>query len=300
MNNSVRKVLTILLIFIFLGSTAMMIYQGKDYVLGRDSYNQAQKLSGLTEPKNMKNSSEAVVDTQNSVEPESEEISTEPVISGESQVDESISGEQEPWKPAFVTDDPYVEMMWEVNLEALREVNEDVIGWIMIPDTVVNYPLLQGEDNDYYLNYTWDKQKNRVGSIFLESTSSPDLSDFHTIIYGHYLKERTMFSPIRNYKNQSFWEKRPYVYIATDEGVFRYEIYASYEAGITTATYRLGFESEQEKQEFIDVGVKQSVIDTGIVPEITDRILTLSTCTGRGHATRWVVQARLKMENVSL
>ncbi len=291
MNHVVRKLLTIVLIIIFVGSTAMMIYQGKDYVLGRNSYSEAQKLSGMnTENKDLQETSKAEMST----EPES----SQPEVSKEPQVDQSQPIQEpqtESWEPVEVADDPYVEQLKGVNLEALREVNEDVIGWIMIPDTVINYPLLQGEDNEYYLNYTWDKQKNRVGSIFLESTSSPDLSDFHTIIYGHFLKERTMFSPIRNYKNQSFWQKCPYVYIATDEGVYRYEIYSSYEAGVTTYTYRLGFETEQDKQEFIDMGVEQSVIDTGIVPEITDRILTLSTCTGRGHATRWVVQARLKM-----
>lgn len=103
-----------------------------------------------------------------------------------------------------------------------------------------------------------------------------------------------MFSPIRNYRKQDFWEAHPYVYIVSDAGVYRYEIYSSYEAGVTSDTYRLGFK-EQGKQVFIDMGLEQSVIDTGVVPETTDRILTLSTCTGSGHETRWVVHARLKM-----
>lgn len=286
----VRKIGTIALIIVFLVSTVMVFRQNQNYKNGRESYGAAEQLSGLQGTQEQQGVSEEVFSAQSiPLNEENSQVSLD-IVPIETKEPERM----EVWVPAPVYDDPHVEALKETDLAALREVNEDVIGWIMIPDTVINYPLLQGEDNHYYLDYTWDGQENRVGSIFMESTNNPDLSDFHTIIYGHNLREKTMFSPIRNYKKQEFWEEHPYVYVVTDAGVYRYEIYSSYEAGVTSDTYRLGFK-EQGKQVFIDMGLEQSVISTGVTPEITDRILTLSTCTGNGHATRWVVQARLKM-----
>ena len=91
------------------------------------------------------------------------------------------------------------------------------------------------------------------------------------------------------------WLKHPYVYIRSDQGVYRYEIFSSYLAKTTDNAYGIGFPSENARIRFLDDIQKDSAITTGIEPEITDRILTLSTCSGRGKTTRWVVHARLKM-----
>lgn len=77
------------------------------------------------------------------------------------------------------------EYLFDIDLAALRAVNPDVVGWISIPGTKIDYPFLQGEDNQHYLNHTWDGARNGVGSVFLECQVSPDFSDFNTIIYGH-------------------------------------------------------------------------------------------------------------------
>ena len=181
-----------------------------------------------------------------------------------------------------------------MDFTALREVNRDVQGWIMIPGTVISSPLLQGEDNQYYLKHTWKKWTSAVGAIFLEWQNSPDLSDFNTIIYGHRMNNGSMFASLKNYKKQSYWAAHPCVYITDDNGSHKYEIFAAYEVSTTGTTYQLGFSDDASKQAFIDYCLEQSVIDTGITPTVYDRVLTLSTCTGNGHATRWVVQAVLK------
>lgn len=191
--------------------------------------------------------------------------------------------------------DPHVQQLNELNLEALREVNPQVIGWILIPDTEVNYPLLQGEDNDYYLNRTWDQKKNEVGSIFLEHLNSPDFTDFNTIVYGHNMIDGSMFASLRKYQKQSHWEEHPYVYIRNDQGVYRYEIFSSYLADVESNTYGIAFPGEDSEGRFLDWILSKSEIQPDVRPESTDRILTLSTCSGRGHTTRWVVHARLKM-----
>lgn len=189
--------------------------------------------------------------------------------------------------------DPNLDLLAEVDLDSLREVNGDVLGWIVIPDTGLSYPLLQCGDNQYYLDHTWQNERSSVGAIFMECMCSSDFSDFNTIIYGHRMKNGSMFGVLRNYKKTDYWREHPTVYVVTDSGVRVYDIYAALEAGTREIVYRLKIEEQEEKQEFIDFGLERSEIDTGIVPTTGDQILTLSTCTGRGHATRWIIQAVL-------
>lgn len=203
------------------------------------------------------------------------------------------------WREAPVVDDPYMDVLRETDLAALREVNEDVIGWIVIPDTKLEYPLMYSGDNAFYLNHTWKKEASSAGSIFLEQYNSPELSDFNTILYGHRMINGSMFASLKYYNSQEHWEKHPYVYLLDGAGAHRYEIFSAYEASVVGRTYQLGFADDVEKQTFLDSCVGWSVIDTGVVPTINDRILTLSTCTGKGYDTRWVVQARLAADTAT-
>ena len=193
-------------------------------------------------------------------------------------------------------DDPLAVLLSKTDIAALKEVNEDVLGWICIPDTLVNYPLLQGEDNQFYLEHTWKGKANAAGSIFLECECSPDFTDFNTIIYGHRMSNTSMFGTLASYKKQEFWENHKSVYICMEGVVRRYDIFASYEPKITDCTYWVNYSKTEYKQRVIDFALEKSVIDCGITPKTADGIITLSTCTGNGHATRWVVQAVLTGE----
>lgn len=307
MKNSVKKIATALLLAIFIGSTIMMIRQGSNYKQADHSYKEAENLAklsqgtetkasieGVTEERPAREEVEAICEESNLVDNIDSQGETLAVLNAEVKQDSSLM-----WEPIPVEEDSVVEELKTIDLTALREMNDDVIGWIHIPDTVIDYPLLQGEDNQYYLNHTWDNKENAVGAIFMESTNTSDFSDFHTIVYGHNMKSKTMFSAIKNYWDESYWREHPYIYIVSEDGVYRYEVYASYEASVTSDTYRLGFK-EEGKKVFLEMGIDNSVIDTGNKPAITDRILTLSTCTGNGHDTRWVVQAYLKMKNIDV
>ena len=184
-----------------------------------------------------------------------------------------------------------------MDLEALRQTNEDVLGWIHIPDSPIDYPLLRVGDNDEYLRRAWDGTPNRAGCIFLECRNSHDFSDFNTLIYGHYMRNGTMFGSLHRYREQEFRDAHPFVYLVTDEGVRRYEVFAAYEAGVVSDTYRLVFDDDVRKQGALDYYLDSSVLETGLVPTVEDRVLTLSTCMGDGtYDTRWVVQAVLTGE----
>jgi len=191
-------------------------------------------------------------------------------------------------------EDPHVRELGRLNLERIKGINEDALGWIRIPGTVISYPIVQGEDNSYYLNHTWDKKKSKVGSIFLEALSSPDFTDYNTVIYGHKRgDEGTMFGPLHYYAEEEFYKEHPYLYIKDDTGVYRYTIFSAYEAPLDGLTYQIGFSGDESRQRFLDYCMEMSEVDTGIKASLDDKIITLSTCTGDGFEKRWVVQAKL-------
>ena len=113
------------------------------------------------------------------------------------------------------------------------------------------------------------------------------------------MRDNSMFGEIENYSIKGFWETHPYVYVALDSGVYRYEVFAFFQAPVDSVTYSIRPRQSAARQEFLDYSMENTWIDTGVRPVITDRILTLSTCTGRDYSARNVVQARLPMMEVT-
>ena len=274
MKKATRKRLTVLLMAICLFSTAMFLNQ-------------------LLDNSAVKEASESALHLATSQEP----AVPEPVIQAmAAEIPETTAPPEPIWIPETVPqDDPSLPQLQEIDLAALQAENPDVIGWIFLPDTYINYPITQGQDNEHYLKHAWNGVATSAGSIFMESMNTPDFTDFNTILYGHNMMTGIMFGNLRRFSIPGYWEGHPYVYILTPENIFRYEIFAAYQAPVDSSTYGLSFNQIQTRINFLEHAAEKSVIDTGIHPEVTDRILTLSTCTGGGYESRWVVQARLKM-----
>ena len=286
MKDLARKYLTVLLAAVFLISTALLVSSTLDKKKANETYQQAQQIAGLNGNGTVREETKPAAETEFIAE------ETEPV-------QETVPVETEPrtvWVPAAVEEDDYMKNLASTDLDALREINPDVVGWIFLPNSQVNYPIVQGEDNQYYLEHTWNNQKSIAGSIFLEASNAPDFSDFRSILYGHNMANMSMFAILHNYTSEYYINSYPYVYLVTDEGVLRYEIYSSYKAAVDSKTYAIELD-ERMKASFIRMTVEESEVDVGIVPAETDRILTLSTCTGN-YDTRRVVHARLVMEEV--
>lgn len=267
-----RKALAALLAVICalcLGRTALQLVQ---YRQGDETYAQAEELAGLPDLSDL-----PVVDFTGG--------------SGSVSSSASTDGAGEAPEEVPVWQDPYAQALKDMDFSALRQQNPDVLGWILIPGTRVSYPVVQGTDNSYYLDHTWRGGKNSVGAIFMECRNSSDLSDFNTIIYGHRMNNRSMFGTLSQYKSRSYWQAHPYVYLTDDSGTHRYEIFAAGEVSVDSDVYRLGLRSDSSRQSFLDSCLALSALNTGVTPHTYDKVLTLSTCTGNGHATRWVVQA---------
>jgi sortase B len=276
MRRVLRTVLLAVLAGVFAVSAFMLIRQSIQYKEGEATYDEAAELAGVPD-----------LSALAPAEPESSASAAASSAAASSAVASASA-------PAAVYADPYADALRSMDFSALQAVNPDVLGWIVIPGTPISYPVVQGDDNQYYLKHTWRRQVSAVGAIFLECNSSRDLSDFNTIVYGHRMNNGSMFASLKYYKKQSYYKQHPMIYLTDQNGAHAYQIFAAYEVSTEGCTYQLGFSGDTAKQAFLDECGKLSVISTGVTPTVNDRILTLSTCTGNGHATRWVVQARLK------
>ena len=187
----------------------------------------------------------------------------------------------------------------EVDFSKLLKINDDIIGWIYMEDTVVNYPLLQGENNLYYLDKTLYKKYLASGSIYLDCDNEPDFSDAHSIIFGHNMKNHTMFGDLSDLRDEDYLKEHPYVdLILTDGTWMRYEICSMYRAHVEDGTFRAPLNKAKNFKPFMELITEKNMyadseLDLPVVQE-DDKVLTLSTCTeDSADLERFVVHAVL-------
>lgn len=178
-----------------------------------------------------------------------------------------------------------------VDFEALLAVNDDVVGWIYIPDTNVNYPVVQGTDNRHYAFTMADGRDNAAGSIFMDYRNTPDFSDKHTVIYGHNMRNGSMFANIVEYKQPEYLAEHPFGMILTPDGNFQFEVIGGYVAELSDPAWQLEFAGEEDFLLWLEEAMVRIGIDGGIQPE--DRILTLSTCSYEFSEARYVLVCRV-------
>lgn len=182
----------------------------------------------------------------------------------------------------------------EVDFASLKAVNEDVIGWIYMEALEdVSYPIVQGKDNNTYLHTTYEGNYNFAGTIFMDYENKADFSDCNTLVYGHNMKNGSMFGRLRDYvQKDEVYEKSRYFWILTPGKAYRYEIISAYTTSVTSDTYTLFKGPGEEFLEYLDIIKNYSEIKTNAENlNIKDKIVTLSTCTGN-EATRFVVQGK--------
>lgn len=188
---------------------------------------------------------------------------------------------------------------FQVNFEELLKMNPDTVGWIRFtPEPAqINYPIVQGQDNEKYLKTTFTANENTLGAIFLNADNLSDYSDKNSIIYGHRMKDGSMFRHLQDYDSKAFWEKNPYFYIYTLDGrKLTYHIYSVGQVEDTSDTYLTSFESEEAYQSFLDMTKEVSMYDTGVEVTTENTIVTLSTCTSASDEHRFVVRGVLEKE----
>lgn len=190
-----------------------------------------------------------------------------------------------------------------IDFEKLQEINADIYAWISIPETNINYPIVQSAtDNEYYLNTTIEGQAGLPGSIYTENFNSKDFTDFNTLIYGHDMLDGTMFQNLHNYGDPEYLEKHPKVYIYTPQKKLTYEIYEAVVYDDRHILQSFDFTQESHRQAYID-SIKSirelgSNFNNDVAVDVNSKIITMSTCIGDKPDNRFLVGAVLTEEYV--
>lgn len=170
--------------------------------------------------------------------------------------------------------------------------NEDVIGWIRIEGTLVDYPVVQTQDDNYYLTHDAEKEEAKQGAIFLDYRCDPVSLTGNNILFGHNMKDGSMFASLTQYKDEEYYQSHPMIEFATLEKAYQWEIFA---VVITDTSYdylQTEFENIEKRSSFMSIMQEKSLYETVALPSGTDDILILSTCTYEYDDARLMIAAR--------
>ena len=210
---------------------------------------------------------------------------------------------QKEYGPTLVDDNlgkRYV--MDPIKFDELKEKNNDFKGWITVENTTANYPIMQSDDNEYYLEHCLDKYLLTGGSIFLGANNNDDFNDRNTTIHGHHMKNGSMFGQLYKYKwkglfsrEYDFFNNNKIVYISTRDHTYEYEIFSVYVEKVSNAPYKNRFEKDEDYLNFLKGLKEKSLVQNDDIKEFTpnDKIVTLSTCDYSMDDGRLLIHAKL-------
>ena len=181
-----------------------------------------------------------------------------------------------------------------VDFAVLQAQNPDIVGWIYSEGTVINYPILQGEDNQQYLRRLYDGTKSTLGSIFLDFRNLSDFSDLNSLVYGHNIRSGQMFASLSDYRDQAYYEEHPVIWLLTPDKDYRIDLLAGLVVPSDSEVYEI-YSYPEELLEGLEYVCSESTFDPGVVDlEAVERIVTLSTCSYDYNDARYVVIGSLK------
>ena len=176
-----------------------------------------------------------------------------------------------------------------INFDELKKTNKDIIGWIYSENEKINYPVVQSTDNNYYLRRLVNGEYNRSGTIFMDYKNNKDLNDKVTIIFGHNMKNDTMFGTLPNYENQKYYDENKNLYYFTPEKRYRIELFSSFTTDSESSIYKKTEFTSNELEEFKEKSDFKN--DVSITTE--DKIMILSTCSYEYENSRYVVIGKI-------
>lgn len=173
-----------------------------------------------------------------------------------------------------------------LQVKQLKEENADIIGWLEIENTTINYPVLQGTDNEYYMTHNYKKEKSKNGSIFLNADYDWNIASNNLLIYGHNLGNGTMFQELLKYESESYYKQHPKIRFTTAEDDSEYEIISAFksrvyyksEKNVFRYYYFINSKSEEEYNQFVKNAKNASLYPIETTASYGDQLITLSTC----------------------
>ena len=166
----------------------------------------------------------------------------------------------------------------------------DVVAWISLDNTAINYPVVQGDDNAFYLTHLPNGQEHKMGSIFMDYRNSPDFSDDNTLIYGHNMASGDMFAALNNYRNQAFYEKHPTIKIKTPHNNYTLTLFAAYMIDSAVETVPINFDDSLTFRDYVAQAMYRSDFNADVNVNDGSRLVTLVTCINTGAPSyRYIV-----------
>lgn len=196
------------------------------------------------------------------------------------------------------TTDTVTEKM--LQLQELKKENEDIVAWLEIANTKINYPVLQTTDNEYYMTHNYKKEKSGDGSIFLDKDYDWNKPSDNLLIYGHNNKNGNMFQELLKYENENYYKEHSTINFTTINedsiyeiiAVFKSRVYYKNEKNVFRYYYFINAENEEEYNYYVEESKKASLYDTGKTAKYGEQLLTLSTCEYSQEDGRFVIVAR--------
>ncbi len=203
-----------------------------------------------------------------------------------------LQTERQGTDPADPTSDTLSYSEW-VDFAALAQTNPDIVAWLTEEDGIIDYPVVQGTDNHHYLTHLFNGERNKLGCLFVDYRLNGDFSNKNTAIYGHNMKDGSMFASLTNYQEQSYYESRPAMRLYTPKGAYVIELFAGIVADGSDEFIRFGFHDSADFLAYIDALKADSTFQSDVTVGVQDRIVTLSTCSDDFNNARYALFGKL-------
>lgn len=180
-----------------------------------------------------------------------------------------------------------------VDFDALQKINPEVVGWLYCEGTNLNYPVMHGSDNLYYLSHSYDRQEIRSGAVFLDAQSAEIFRDSNTVIYGHSMSDGSMFSKLEDWKDQAYFEKHPVMWLLTPSEDYRVTLFSGYTTSAYSDTYTIFQNPCRQLEDYLSKVKAQSDFTAQVSLGKDEHYVVLSTCAYEFDDARYVLHGKL-------
>jgi len=180
-----------------------------------------------------------------------------------------------------------------IDFNALRKVNPDVVGWIYYKDSHIDYPIVQGEDNSRYLTTMFDGSYADFGTLFVDSVTDAPFRQFNTIVYGHHMRNGSMFGDLKKLKDEAYCNEHPEMKLITPDGRYNLEIWAFLNQPSDSEIYTTNIIDDESKEAYIKMVEEIANYTTGVSVGTDDRLVVLSTCAYEYQDARYMVVCKI-------
>lgn len=187
----------------------------------------------------------------------------------------------------------YAYWLSTIDVKKLREINKDYAAWIYLPGTMLDYPVVQGNDNDFYLKRMFNGESNSCGTIFIDARNLPGFYDSNTLLYGHHMRNGSMFKAITYYDEQEYFDAHPYMLLITPEAHYLIELIAGYTTDSSDHCYDIALSDFKDMNDYLTKARQKSDFDSTVEVIEGDRLITLSTCAYAFENARYITIGKL-------